>query len=395
MKRRQFLKAATGGAIGLIATPYILPAQAQTKAIRISRLPWGAINSCTTALMIKDKLVEKAAEELGFKATVEWRDYPAAQPSVEGMRADALDIGLWGNTPVIRSVALGMPVSMLLLGEGRLNFQICVRPNSPIKNLNDLRGKRVGTLLGGDPHFFLSMVLGAYFGDPNPAAHNITMVQVPSFAQAATMPEGLDAVSLITPAYLKGVADGRLVKLVDNYGMTGAAYEGPEGKGADIQLPQFKKSQFYPESFYLHRTIWMTRSRFAQEEPKSVEAFLLAHERALGKVAGMKPEEAAALAFDFWKIDPKEGAVIVKDDLLYRRGWGWLTEGDLRGLTVNSKTMVEAKILPSPIDMAIVKKNVASVQAIAKSAYDRLKAPAAAEFLRTDQDIRGKPFWEI
>lgn len=395
MKRRQFLKVAAGGAIGAVAAPYISLAQAQTKAIRVSRLPWGAINSCTTALMIKDKMIEAAAEEIGFKAAVEWRDYPAAQPSVEGMRADALDIGLWGNTPVIRSVALGMPVSMLLLGEGRLNFQICVRPNSPIKNLNDLKGKRVGTLLGADPHFFLSTVLRAYFGDPNPAAHKIQMIQVPSFAQAATMPEGIDAVSIITPAYLKGVADGRLVKLVDNYGMTGPAYEGPEGKGAGIQLPQFKKSNFYPESFYLHRTIWMTRNKFAKEEPQSVEAFVVAHERALKKVAAMKPEEAAALAIDFWKVNSKEGGIIVQDDLLYRRSWGWLTEGDLRGLTVNSNTMVEAKILQSPIDMDVVKKNIEPVQKIAKSAYDRLKHPAMSEFVRPDQDIRGKPFWEL
>lgn len=395
MRRRHFLEAMAAGAAITLAAPSILRAQSAAKTIRISRLPWGAINSCTTALMIRDKMVETAASELGFEAAVEWRDYPAAQPSVEGMRAEALDIGLWGNTPVIRSVSAGMPISMLLLGEGRLNFQLCVRPDSPIKNLEDLKGKTVGTLLGADPHFFLSTVLAAYFGDPNPAAHDISMVQVPSFAQAATMPEGIDAVSIITPAYLKGVADGRLVKLVDNYGMTGTAYDGPAGKGAGIQLPQFKNSKFYPESFYLHRTIWMTRSKFAQENPDAVEAFVLAHERALQQVAAMTPEDAAALAQEFWKIPPEQGAQIVKDDLLYRRSWGWLTEGDLEGLTINSQTMTEAGILQSPIDMDTVKENIAPVQAIAKSAYGKLKSPPSDEFMRTDEDIRGKPFWEI
>jgi ABC-type nitrate/sulfonate/bicarbonate transport system substrate-binding protein len=394
MERRKFLQTMAAGAVATLANPAILRAQ-PSKVIRISRLPWGAINSCTTALMIRDKMVEAAASELGFKAAVEWRDYPAAQPSVEGMRADALDIGLWGNTPVIRSISVGMPVSMLLLGEGRLNFQLCVRPGSPIKNLNDLKGKKVGTLLGADPHFFLMTVLDAFYGNPDPAAQNISMVQVPSFAQAATMPEGLDAVSIITPAYLKGVADKRLVKLLDNYGMTGPAYDGPEGKGEGIQLPQFKKSKVYPESFYLHRTIWMTRSKFAQENPQSVEAFVLAHERALQKVSAMKPEDAAALAQKFWKIPPAQGAIIVKDDLLYRRSWGWLTEGDLRGLTVNSGLMVQGGILQKPIDMQTMTRNVAPVREIAKKAYDRLKAPPAKEFLRTDQDIRGRPFWEI
>ncbi len=394
MKRRHFLKAMAAGAAATVAGPAILKAQG-SKAIRISRLPWGAINSCTTALMMRDKMVEAAASELGFQASVEWRDYPAAQPSVEGMRADALDIGLWGNTPVIRSISVGMPISMLLLGEGRLNFQICVRPGSPIKNLDDLSGKKVGTLLGADPHFFLSTVLDAYYGNPDAAARKISMVQVPSFAQAATMPEGIDAVSLITPAYLKGVADGRLVKLVDNYGVTGPAYEGPEGKGEGIKLPQFKKSKFYPESFYLHRTIWMTRTKFAQESPQSVEAFVLAHERALQKVAAMKPEDAAALAQAFWKVSPADGAQIVGDDLLYRRSWGWMTEGDLRGLTTNSQTMVQGGILKSPIDMAAIGANIAPVQPILKRAYERLKAPAAADFTRTDVDIRGKPSWEI
>jgi hypothetical protein len=40
MKRRQFLKVAAGGAIGAVAAPYISLAQAQSKAIRVSRLPW-------------------------------------------------------------------------------------------------------------------------------------------------------------------------------------------------------------------------------------------------------------------------------------------------------------------------------------------------------------------
>jgi len=395
MERRKFLRTVVSGATAALAVPTVLQAQSGTKIIRISRLPWGAINSCTTALMIRDSMVEAAASELGFKASVEWRDYPAAQPSIEGMRADALDIGLWGNTPVIRSVSLDMPVSMLLLGEGRLNFQLCVRPGSRIKNLNDLKGKKVGTLLGGDPHFFLMTVLDAFYGNPDPGAQNISMVQVPSYAQAATMPEGLDAVVVITPAYLKGVADGRLVQLLDNYGITGAAYDGPEGKGAGIHLPQFKKSKFYPESFYLHRTIWMTRAKFAQESPQSVEAFVLAHERALRKVAAMKPEDAAALAEKFWKIPPAQGAVIVKDDLLYRRGWGWLTEGDLQGLTINSQLMVQGGILQKPIDMVAIVKNTGPVRDIAKNAYGRIKFPTEKEFLRTDEDIRGKPFWEI
>src|SRR5216117_3284095 len=98
--RRMFL---AGAAAGALAMPAIVRAQDRKAAkVSIGRQPYAAGNSPLTQRMINEKMLEKAASELGYDLTVDWRDYPSALPMVEAFVSGDLDIGMWGNTPIVR-----------------------------------------------------------------------------------------------------------------------------------------------------------------------------------------------------------------------------------------------------------------------------------------------------
>ena len=116
--RRRALQLLSGAA-SLIAAPTILRAQGAKQAFKVSvgRIPWAAGNSPMTQFMINNKLFEKRAAELGYDLTVEWREYPTALPMVEAVVGNNLDMGMWGNTPIIRAISAKLPISLMVVGE--------------------------------------------------------------------------------------------------------------------------------------------------------------------------------------------------------------------------------------------------------------------------------------
>src|SRR4029079_19388280 len=144
--RRGFM---LGAAASTLCAPAIVRAQgAKAAKVWVGRQPYAAGNSPVTQYMMNEKLFEKAASELGYDLTVDWRDYPSALPMVEAFVSGNLDIGMWGNTPIVRLLAQGQPINVLSVGEGHMRFVLLTRKGSPIKSIADLKGKTVGALVG-------------------------------------------------------------------------------------------------------------------------------------------------------------------------------------------------------------------------------------------------------
>lgn len=394
-QRRRALQLLAGAAL---AAPHIVRAQGARQAVKVSvgRIPWAAGNAPMTQYLIHEKLFEKRAAEFGYDLTVEWRDYPTALPMVEAIVGNNLDLGMWGNTPIIRAIAAKLPVSLLVVGEGHLRFLITTRKGSPIRTLQDLRGKTVGTLLGGDPFNALSQMLRHELGSANPKDHDIKIVNMTTLAQAAQVPTGTDATCSIYPAFLAAEPTGT-VAIMNSYGYTEGHYEGPLGKGAGILLPSVKKSAFYPDGYYLHRSFWLAHNNLIDKHPNLVVAFLMAQQEAVAALTATDPAAVSQLVKDFWKLDPEAGAKVVKDDVLFSRGWSWPTENDARAVLETSKYMVDNKVIAEPLSWAQVKGAFARTAPLVKQAYERLGSkPAASEFLRQDApDLRGQPLWQI
>jgi ABC-type nitrate/sulfonate/bicarbonate transport system substrate-binding protein len=387
--------ALAGGA--LLGAPYIARAQAkQAVKVSVGRIPWAAGNSPMTQHMIPNKLFEKRAAELGYDVTVDWREYPTAMPMVEAIVANNLDMGMWGNTPIIRAVSAKLPISLMVVGEGHLRFVIATRKGSPIRTIQDLKGKTVGTLLGGDPYNAFSQMLRHELGSANPKDLNIKIINTPTLAQAAQVPTGMDASCAIYPAFLAAEPTGT-VAIMNSFGYTEDYYEGPLGKGGGILIPSVKKSPFYPDGYYLHRSFWVVNNAIADKHPKVVVAFLMAQQEAVAALSAMDPGAVSQLVKEYWKLDTTQGAKAVKDEVLFARGWSWPTENDARAVLETSKYLVDNKVIEAPLTWAQVKSSFQRTAPLVKEAYERMGSkPAATEFTRTDvADLRGRPVWEM
>jgi ABC-type nitrate/sulfonate/bicarbonate transport system substrate-binding protein len=294
--RRRFMTAA-GVASLTFAAPAIVRAQTR-KPLKVSvgRQPWAAGNSPVTQYMIANKTFERFAADAGYDLTADYRDYPSALPMVEAFVSGNLDFGMWGNTPIVRLIGQNQPIQLITVGEGHFRFVLATRKDSPIRNIADLKGKTVGALLGGDPYNVLSQWLRFELGNPDPRAFNINIVNTPTQAQAATIPTGMDAAVLIYPAFLKANAEIGTVGIMNSFGYTESHYKGPEGEGAGILLPSVKKSPFYPDGYYLHRSFWIGGPNIIKNDPAVVTAFVLAQQDAVAKLSPMDPGQVSQLS---------------------------------------------------------------------------------------------------
>ena len=388
--------ALAGGAI--LGAPAIVRAQGKGEPVKVSVgwIPWAALNSPVSKYMIEKKLFEKRAAEQGYDVTVDWREYPTALPMVEAVVGNNLDIGMWGNTPIVRAISTGLPISLGVVGEGHLRFLITTRKGSPIHNIQDLKGKTIGVSLGGDPQSALTQMMKYELGSSDPKDNGIKLVNMPTHAQAASVPTGVDATCTISPAYYAAQPTGT-VAIMNSFGYTEDYYEGPLGKGAGILIPSVKQSPFYPDGFYLHRSFWLMRNQLPEKHPKVVVAFLVAMQDAVAALAATDAGQVSQLVKDYWKLDPVAGAKVVKDDVLYVRGWMWPTENDARAVLEASKYMVANKVIEKPLNWKQVKDAFSRTAPLVKQAYDISgKKPAESDFTRTDAaDLRGVPVWQI
>ncbi|CDX54588.1 ABC-type nitrate/sulfonate/bicarbonate transport system, periplasmic component [Mesorhizobium plurifarium] len=393
--RRMFL---AGAAAGALAMPAIVRAQdRKTAKVSIGRQPYAAGNSPLTQRMINEKMLEKAASELGYDLTVDWRDYPSALPMVEAFVSGDLDIGMWGNTPIVRLLSQAQPINILTVGEGHMRMVLATRKGSPIRNIGDLKGKTVGALVGGDPYNALSQMLLQELGDADPRAFNINIVNTPTQAVAASLPEGMDASVVIYPAFLKANAETGLTGIMNSFGYTEAGYSGPAGEGEGHLLPAVKKSKFYPDGYYLHRSFWICSDRIVGDDAPIGQAFLVAAQRALAELQKVDPKDISQSVNKYWGLDPALGAKVVGDEVLFQRGWIWPTEGDAAAVSQISQFMVAGKMIPEALSWDQVKAAFGKAAPLLQKAYEGTgKVPDESGFTdKSAKDLRGLPAWQL
>lgn len=348
------------------------------------------------ALMLKmqqDKLLEKAAQELGLAGVeAEYLNFPALLRMLQGIAAGQLQMGTLGSTPTIRSLAGPDPtVPVAIVGGGNI-FPLQVPPGSPIKNLNDLKGKTVLTLVGSDLHLVLVRMVKAHFGVDDPKEIGITVRGNNAITELERAPSGIDAVLSLAPQATVAERRGDLVTLLRNDGLTGAAYEGPEGKGAGKTIASFAKTPYAPEAYYPHR-IWMVvRQDYLRDNPKVVTAMLIANQRAVSALTAAGTSEIMRIGTPNWPGTPEAQAAWIDNVIWKRRGWSWITEGDARTLVGLSTTKA---IYEKALDPEAVRKVFALGANVSRAAYEAMgRMPPRSAFDDMTHDVRGKPVWE-
>lgn len=144
MSRRALLGAAT-----LLATPAIARAQAAPRTLRVGNQR-GGLRSLLE--------VSGLARDLPYR--IEWSEFPAAQPLLEALNANAVDLGSMGDLNFFSVYSSGAPIKAIAATRSDGASQnIVVRGDSPIRSVADLRGKRIAAARGGWTHYSLLTIL--------------------------------------------------------------------------------------------------------------------------------------------------------------------------------------------------------------------------------------------
>ena len=109
------------------------------------------------ALKAKGEL-EKTLKASG--ASVTWTEFPAGPPMLEALNAGSIDFGYTGEAPPIFAQAAGVPLVYVAYDPyGPKAEAILVHKDSPIKNVADLKGKKVAFAKGANVNYLVVKAL--------------------------------------------------------------------------------------------------------------------------------------------------------------------------------------------------------------------------------------------
>jgi sulfonate transport system substrate-binding protein len=155
--------------------------------------------------------------------TVSWIDFPSGPPMLEAMNAGSVDFGQVGDTPPIFAQAAGARI-VYVAGQPITNGQgILVKPDSAIRTLADLKGKRVGFTKGSSAHNVVVMALdkaGLQYSDITPVYLS------PPDGAAAFARDAIDAWAVWDPFFAIGEVrgGGRVLVNASEIGKTNSFY---------------------------------------------------------------------------------------------------------------------------------------------------------------------------
>lgn len=153
--------------------------------------------------------------------TVEWSEFPAAQPLLEAVGGGAADLGLAADAPFIFAYQSGSPVKAIGVqapaAQAGEALAIVVKQGSPAHSIQDLIGKSVATTRGSIGHHLLLQALErAHI----PADRVRVTFLPPGDAKAAFDSGAIDAWSTWTPYTNVAIKEGaRGVVDAKDYGL--------------------------------------------------------------------------------------------------------------------------------------------------------------------------------
>lgn len=177
----------------------------------------------------------------GATYTVEWAEFPAAQPLLEALGSGAIDLGLAGDAPFQFAYQAGSPIRAIqaqtVINRPPLALGIVVPAASTAQTLADLKGKRVATTRGSIGHY---MVLRALVAEKLPPDYVQITFLSPSDSKAALQSGSVAAWGIWVPYISMAIADGYRV-LVDGHDLfTAASFDVANVKAVETKADLLK-----------------------------------------------------------------------------------------------------------------------------------------------------------
>src|SRR6202047_3035350 len=189
MKRREFLQLSFG-TVAAAALSSRARADAVPREIRIGTQKGGFFPAVKARHTVEDVF-----KPLGIE--IKWVDFQFGPPLLEAINVGSVDFGYVGDSPPIFAQAANARIRYVAAVRQQGNTQAIIVPHeSPIRTLDDLRGKRIAFARGSSAHNLLVAALekaGVAWNDITPAP------LAPADATAAFVKGSVDAWSIWDP----------------------------------------------------------------------------------------------------------------------------------------------------------------------------------------------------
>jgi sulfonate transport system substrate-binding protein len=140
-----------------LAAALLLPAVATAEEkLTELRIDWATYNPVSIALK-NAGLLEKEFEKDGIK--IQWVQSLGSNKALEFLNASSLDFGSTAGAAALVGKINGNPIKSIYVYSRPEWATLVTRPETGIKTVADLKGKRVAATRGTDPHIFLIRAL--------------------------------------------------------------------------------------------------------------------------------------------------------------------------------------------------------------------------------------------
>jgi len=198
----------------LLACAFVSVAKAQEKAQDTIRVGWTIPAEEAKYWMMRRP---EKFPNLGKTYKVEWSQFQGTSPMTQALIAGALDCATQGVLPIAQSMDKGTLATYVVaqhVGEKPGSFSVywAVKDDSPIKKVEDLKGKTVGiSIIGGGTQGPFNLMLKRHGIDPD---KDIKLVEVSfSLSEDALRQGRVDSTNMNQPFAARAEAKGGIRKL--------------------------------------------------------------------------------------------------------------------------------------------------------------------------------------
>ncbi|TCO64876.1 sulfonate transport system substrate-binding protein [Actinocrispum wychmicini] len=147
---------------------------------------------------------------------IEWSTFTSGPPLLEAASSGAIDIGAVGNTPPIFAAAANAKISVVSSAKGNVTSDAVLVPaDSPLRSVQDLRGKNVAVAKGSSAHGQILLTLKA--ANLSTKDLKLNFLQ-PADAYAAFTQKRVDAWAIWDPYTSQALQEANARVLVDGTG---------------------------------------------------------------------------------------------------------------------------------------------------------------------------------
>ncbi len=102
--------------------------------------------------------IEEALSE--YDVEVVWNEFESGPPMNESLASGSSDIGVVGDVPIVSAIAAGQENELIALTcDAPLSYNLLVSADSEIASVEELKGKKIATVVGSTAHNLVSKLL--------------------------------------------------------------------------------------------------------------------------------------------------------------------------------------------------------------------------------------------